>query len=115
MDPHDEEVTTLARQFARSSYNYTGSEVNLWVCNLCDIIDALRAEVKKAAAERAALTAVVREHPNDDHDGNAPGHSHLIPGVWDSDNGKKAGKPCHWCATWNRAKTLVEAPREDTR
>lgn len=37
-------------------------------------------------------------------DGNAPGHSHEIPGVWDSDNGKKAGKPCAWCAIWAKAK-----------
>lgn len=39
--------------------------------------------------------------------GNAPGHCHDIPGVWDSDNSSDiAGKPCAWCATWNKAKEL---------
>ena len=43
-------------------------------------------------------------------DGNAPGHGHEIPGVWDSDNGALAGKPCAWCATWAHAKALRVAP-----
>lgn len=42
-------------------------------------------------------------------DGNAPGHCHEIPGIWDSDNGKKAGKQCAWCATWNEAKRVRAA------
>lgn len=39
-------------------------------------------------------------------DGNAPGHSHEIPGVWDSDNGELAGMNCAWCAVWKKAKEL---------
>jgi hypothetical protein len=42
----------------------------------------------------------------DRDDGNAPGHCHEVPGVWDSDNGKKAGKPCAWCAIWAKAKAM---------
>jgi len=72
---------------------------------------AMREVVAERDAAMAALTAVVREHPDDDQDGNAPGHGHLIPGVWDEDNGKRAGKPCHWCATWKQARTLVDAAR----
>ncbi|MGL4651226.1 MAG: hypothetical protein ACRC1H_17605 [Caldilineaceae bacterium] len=41
--------------------------------------------------------------------GNAPGHGHKVPGVWDSDNGKLAGKPCAWCALWAKAKQLRAA------
>ena len=41
------------------------------------------------------------------HGGNAPGHGHTIPGVWDSDNGELAGKPCAWCAVYNKAKELL--------
>lgn len=40
---------------------------------------------------------------------DAPGHSHSIPGVWDSDNGALAGKPCAWCALWREAKAMVHA------
>ncbi|MCQ0033623.1 hypothetical protein [Burkholderia glumae] len=40
---------------------------------------------------------------------NAPGHAHDVPGVWDSDNGSKAGKPCAWCMTWNRARAALAA------
>ncbi len=43
------------------------------------------------------------ENPGIREDGNAPGHSHEVPGVWDSDNGDLAGKPCAWCAVWARA------------
>lgn len=38
---------------------------------------------------------------------DAPGHCHEVPGVWDSDNGELAGKPCAWCALWNHAKAAV--------
>ncbi|WP_369050469.1 hypothetical protein [Burkholderia gladioli] len=41
---------------------------------------------------------------------NAPGHTHDVPGVWDTDNGSKAGKPCAWCMTWNRARAALAAP-----
>ena len=34
--------------------------------------------------------------------GNAPGHQHIVPGIWDDDNGKLSGQPCEWCATWTR-------------
>ncbi|PEH83789.1 hypothetical protein [Burkholderia gladioli] len=40
---------------------------------------------------------------------NAPGHAHDVPGVWDADNGSKAGKPCAWCMTWNRARAALAA------
>ena len=43
-------------------------------------------------------------------DGNAPGHCHEVPGVWDRDNGKKAGKPCAWCALWAEAKATILTP-----
>lgn len=38
--------------------------------------------------------------------GNAPGHGHDVPGVWDSDNGAKAGTACAWCALWAEAKKV---------
>lgn len=44
-----------------------------------------------------------------DGDGNAPGHGHEIPGIWDSDNGDLAGQPCAWCALWNKAKSMLAA------
>jgi hypothetical protein len=43
------------------------------------------------------------ENPASSRGGNAPGHGHEVPGVWDSDNGELAGKPCAWCAVWARA------------
>lgn len=45
----------------------------------------------------------------DEGDGEAPGHGHQRPGVWDSDNGELAGKPCKWCATWREVTALVRA------
>lgn len=41
--------------------------------------------------------------------GNAPGHDHLIPGVWDKDvsNGAKGGTKCGWCDQWNEARAAL--------
>jgi hypothetical protein len=57
------------------------------------------------------LLEEVGEH--DRNDGNAPGHCHQVPGVWDSDNGKKAGKPCAWCALWAEAKATILPPNAE--
>lgn len=35
--------------------------------------------------------------------GNAPGHCHAVAGIWDPDNGAKAGLKCGWCNVWRRA------------
>jgi hypothetical protein len=35
--------------------------------------------------------------------GNAPGHSHKVPGVWDIDNCELAGIKCSWCELWHEA------------
>lgn len=62
------------------------------------------AELEAELAEAVSLFRLVMdEHPGKERNGNAPGHCHQIPGIWDSDNGAKAGKPCAWCAVWNNA------------
>lgn len=45
----------------------------------------------------------------DGHRGNAPGHAHEVPGIWDDDNGDLAGQPCAWCALWNKAAAMLAA------
>lgn len=39
----------------------------------------------------------------------APGHHHQVPGIWDSDNGPIAGKPCAKCALWQQIRSLTGA------
>lgn len=58
--------------------------------------------------DKAILEAVHRELDDQDYSGDAPGHSHRIPGIWDSDNGDKAGEPCAWCLTWKKFTALIE-------
>lgn len=85
-----------------------------------DAIDLLLAEVEAAAADkRNALTfrdlmaAVIRNINHGEYNRlyrgieNAPGHAHDMPGIWDSDNGAKAGTQCAWCATWNAARAAL--------
>ena len=57
------------------------------------------------------LEAVLRELPKKrpGNDGNAPGHCHSIPGIWDSDNGARAGTECAWCLAWNAATAAIAA------
>ena len=65
---------------------------------------------RNAAKWRGMLEDVMREMPDRVHHGdrgNAPGHGHDKPGIWDSDNGKLAGKPCAWCLVWNEARAAI--------
>ena len=40
--------------------------------------------------------------------GNAPGHGHTVPGVWDDDNSHAlAGTKCQWCEVWANAKATI--------
>ena len=57
------------------------------------------------------LEAVRRELDDGDKSGNAPGHVHDVPGIWDSDNYKKAGKPCSWCAAWKKFTELIDSEK----
>lgn len=67
-------------------------------------IDALRKENEELILLFAGILNESGER--DRNDGNAPFHGHDVPGVWDRDNGKLAGKKCAWCAMWNKAKEL---------
>lgn len=61
----------------------------------------LKAEVEKL---RGVMACVVNEVPHhENRNGNAPGHCHSIPGVWDQSNGAKSGTECGWCKVWNTA------------
>ena len=74
--------------------------------------------ISRNDAQRMAtvLDAVVRELAcKGEHRGNAPGHAHSIPGVWDSDNGPIAGTPCSWCTAWKIARELLDAEAIRTR
>jgi hypothetical protein len=65
------------------------------------VVLGLIAEVERL---REVMSCVVNEIPRYTHRaGNAPGHCHAIPGVWDRDNGDKAGTECGWCKVWNAA------------
>lgn len=85
-----------------------------------DAIDLLLAEVEAAAADkrnalafRDLMAAVIRNINHGEYNRpyrgieNAPGHAHDMPGIWNSDNGAKAGTPCAWCATWNAARAAL--------
>ena len=64
----------------------------------------------------AVISGIVEEVPHRHGSrGNAPGHGHDTPGIWDSDNGALAGKECGWCKAWrcaveiyNKAKGIEE-------
>lgn len=87
------------------------------VAAMDDLPDSLLARVETVvraaeAAERAkwqpVVNAVLREMPRRDrNDGNAPGHAHAVPGIWDPDNGPLAGRECAWCKAWNTAKAVT--------
>lgn len=79
-------------------------------------LKALQAECEKlrkdAERYRSLLEAVLREIPHRKWErGNAPGHCHSVPGIWDKDNGALAGKECAWCKVWNEAVSAMVLPK----
>jgi hypothetical protein len=54
-----------------------------------------------------AILEAVRRELDDEKPGNAPGHAHSVVGIWDDDNGVKAGKPCAWCLMWKKFTALI--------
>ncbi|WP_346395225.1 hypothetical protein [Pseudomonas syringae] len=62
----------------------------------------LRAECESLREIMSLVTSEI-PHSKSVRPGNAPGHCHSVPGVWDEDNGEKAGKECAWCKVWNAA------------
>lgn len=65
----------------------------------------LRAECESLREIMSLVTSEI-PHSKSVRPGNAPGHCHSVPGVWDEDNGAKAGKECAWCKVWNAAVTI---------
>lgn len=81
-------------------------------------VQALVAEVGRLKAENEALrevmSCVVNEIPgHSNRNGNAPGHCHAIPGVWDRGNGAKTGTECGWCKVWNAAVAMSKESSHD--
>lgn len=68
-----------------------------------ETVDALQGEVSRL---RGLLTAWYAEESRYSPR-QSPGHHHQIPGIWDSDNGDLAGKPCAKCALWAEIKTIA--------
>ncbi|WP_210015054.1 hypothetical protein [Pseudomonas palmensis] len=64
--------------------------------------DQLKTENERLVS---AIQAVINEVPSrvTRNDGNAPGHCHAVPGIWDEDNGDRAGTECGWCKVWAAA------------
>lgn len=64
---------------------------------------------KDAERHQYLLEAVLCEIPHRKGGrGNAPGHAHSVPGIWDDDNGALAGKECAWCKVWNEAVSAMQ-------
>jgi hypothetical protein len=73
-----------------------------------------RLTAMKAAGDGLAGFAQSIMHQLECDPGNAPGHGHTVPGVWDIDrsNGEKGGKPCEWCAEWSAMKSAIKQWKE---
>jgi hypothetical protein len=72
-------------------------------------VQAVGAEAQDVAIRGLLCRLVDQLGERDSGNGNAPGHGHDVPGVWDSDNGAKAGTACAWCALWAEAKKVRAA------
>ena len=60
------------------------------------------------ATAREAVGNVISHFQRSALSGDAPGHDHAISGIWDSDNGEKAGTECEWCKQWTAARQALD-------
>jgi hypothetical protein len=94
---------------------YGGHEVVL-ASDYDEATDRNRQLELAAGLWRSVFTAVVDELGRDEGStGDAPGHSHDVPGIWDRDNGERAGKTCAWCLLWKSAKQLVQPHADEAK
>lgn len=102
-----DEVMDAAAEY-RDAPTFSGqcvAKVNLRAAITQHVAEAVAAERERW---RPVLDAVVREMAHKgEHRGNAPGHAHATPGVWDSDNGPRSGTACSWCSAWKIACELL--------
>ncbi len=99
---HDRRKVLLSKQYGEHIYAMTSEELH----DKGDIAEELAArdiEISEYRELLRELLVQLCENPGIREDGNAPGHCHEVPGVWDSDNGELAGKPCAWCTVWAKA------------
>lgn len=69
-------------------------------------LDQLKAE--NEALRNLVLSALEEGKGRPGAGGNAPGHCHAVPGVWDLGNGERSGTTCGWCRIWNAAQAMVK-------
>jgi hypothetical protein len=69
-------------------------------------IDQLKAE--NEALRGLILSALEEGKGRLGAGGNAPGHCHAVPGVWDRGNGERSGTTCGWCRIWNAAQAMAK-------
>lgn len=69
-------------------------------------LDRLKAE--NEALRTLVLSALEEGKGRPGTGGNAPGHCHAVPGVWDRGNGERSGTACGWCRIWNAAQAMAK-------
>lgn len=105
----DYELTTNQRMSQLMSEIEALEQLVLSLTHDKEVPSAAPSEVPDDSRELARLKGLIcamvdhLERRHEFRDGNAPGHSHKIPGVWDIDNSELAGKKCSWCELWQEA------------
>ncbi|MNQ81548.1 hypothetical protein D3C85_965730 [compost metagenome] len=101
---HDLPLETFSQYRMGDTYRLPAiaSHWRTWQMAIESVVVELQEENKML---RQVMSAVTSEVPRGEYikPGNAPGHCHEIPGVWDRGNGEKSGKECGWCKVWNAA------------
>ncbi|CAJ8802332.1 Uncharacterised protein [Burkholderia pseudomallei] len=110
---HDNQVARARVLIERTDMPLERVDAYKLIGTLRDELEAAAADKRNALAFRDLMAAVIRNINHGEYNRpyrgieNAPGHAHDRPGIWDSDNGAKAGTQCAWCATWNAARAAL--------
>lgn len=89
---------------------HSGNSPIEWIGNaaLSAAQEMARLKAENEALRSLVLSALEEGNGRPGSGGNAPGHCHEVPGVWDRGNGDRSGTPCGWCRIWNAAQAMAK-------
>jgi hypothetical protein len=98
-------VTVDAGVFACDCVEHVHPEYGVGMFFTADALQALYTAPPSPDAELVGLLTGLVEIASKRNRGRrgSPNHGHSMPGIWDSDNGDLAGKPCAECALYDLA------------
>ena len=103
--PHSGGALCYTEHSPDSWYSDTETEIDIDKDKATEIVAWLCEKYQLQTPEGLVLLKEIHDHYESEYKHphpDGPGHCHSKTGHWDAD-----GRPCEWCATWNRVRSFI--------